>query len=123
MLHVFAALRDHLSFLDESQEIDIKNLPNELQSFFVSSYLFLGNTENVRRIVNDLFQNQKNPNDTFALASTLVDIGDLEVALELLDQVPTDTRKSIPFQYLEARVLSSQKDYGAPSKNWKMPRD
>lgn len=111
--HVFAAMRDHLSFLKVTEGIIPKELPQDLRSFLVASHMFVGNTQSLRELVDDLLRNRKTLGDTYSAASTLVEIGEYEGALELLGQVPVENRKNTSFQYLEARILLSKKEYQA----------
>lgn len=111
LLHVYAEVRDHLSFLDESDGIDPKELPTDLLDFFINSYIFVGNTKNLRELIDDLASSQTSISDTLAIVSTLEEIGDTDGALELLDKLPTEVKKGIHAKFLEGKILLSQKDY------------
>lgn len=111
LLHVYAEMRDHLSFLNESDGIDAMELPANLREFFINSHIFVGNTKDLRELVDELLSRQSTANDTLAIISTLDEIGDTNAALELLDKAPVEVRKTIKGQYLEGKIALSQKDY------------
>ncbi len=112
-LEVFAAMRDHLSFLKEAEEIDPKDLPNDLLTFYISSLMFTGNVQNTRSAIEDIMRRRQELTKSYWMASTLLEIGDAQGSLDLLHEIPLESRKGTHFQLLEGRILLSKKDYQA----------